>query len=188
LFALIKQHSGILLGWRTLLPGILTLTLMATHMVASQFIWPSAKLTMGQLALFWPAFIAVTLFGLAMAALDIIILCYAGAIDRPTLEKYFDQAEYWLHSWTAPVVRFLSLGFIHPRRIVSTEVRNALEKGSGMLNRTLWWVAVQTGLRIACGLSLWISYGLEHRLFPETVPGTGQAGLHIAFALFFPIK
>ena len=58
LLALIKKHSTVLLSWGTMLPGVLTLTLMAVHTVASQFIWPSARLTLGQLALFWPGLIA----------------------------------------------------------------------------------------------------------------------------------
>ena len=169
LLALIKKHSTVLLSWRTMLPGVLTLTLMAVHTVASQFIWPSARLTLGQLALFWPGLMAVSLCGLAMTVLDVFLLSRSGEIDRQIMEKYFDQAEFWLKSWTAPVVRALSLGFIHPRRIVNTEVRNALAKGTGMLNTALWWVVLQTCLRNACGLALWLSYGMQQWLLPRTL-------------------
>jgi len=77
------------------------------------------------------------------------------------LEKYFDQAEFWLRSWTAPVVRFFTLGRINPRQMVAVEVRTALVNSSRMLNSTLWWVVIQAGLRVAFGLSLWGSYALE---------------------------
>jgi hypothetical protein len=188
LFHLVKQHSVILLTWRTMLPGLLTFVLLAIHTMATQFIWPTAHLTLAQLASLWPALVVVVLFGLVMAAVDVYLLCTSSTIDRPLLEKYFDQAEYWLRSWTAPVVHFLSLGFVNPRRIVNREVRNALEQSSGMLNTTLWWVTVQTGLRIACGLSLWISYGLARSLFPETFVELPGASLRIAFPFLIPIK
>jgi hypothetical protein len=188
LFRLVTQHSAILLNWRTILPGLLTFLLFAIHTIASQFIWPMANLTLDQLALFWPALIVVLLCGLAMVAVDVYLLATSSTIDRATLEKYFDQAEYWLRSWTAPVVRLLSFGYVNPRRIVGTEVRLALEKSTGMLNTTLWWVALQTGLRVACGLSLWISYALEHWLFPQTIAARGVARLLIAFVLLPPVR
>lgn len=188
LFKLIKEHSVVLLTWRTLLPGVLTFALFAIHLVASQFLWPRAKLTLSQLALLWPALLIVALFGLAMVGIDVFLLCITSKIDRPVLEKYFDQAEYWLRSWTAPVVQFLSLGYISPRRMVSAEVRKALTKATGMVNATLWWVALQTALRIAFGLSLWISFGLERWYFPNSAVDTAGTGLCIAFALFVPLK
>src|SRR5262249_38293123 len=81
-------------------------------------------------------------------------------INQAEMEKYFDQAEFWLRSWTAPVVRVFTLGRIHPRRMVAIEVRIALVNSSRLLNSTLWWVVIQAGLRIAFGLSLWGSYAL----------------------------
>ena len=36
-----------------------------------------------------------------------------------------------------------------------------LEGASTLLNSTLWWVTVQTILRIACGLSLWGGYAIQ---------------------------
>src|SRR5262249_16402118 len=71
------------------------------------------------------------------------------------------QAEYWLRGWKAPVVHFVTLGYINPRQMVIKEVRVALEDVSRLLNTTLWWVTVQTTLRIACGLALWGSYALH---------------------------
>jgi hypothetical protein len=98
--------------------------------------------------------------GLAMVGFDVFTLFQVGEIDQASMEKYFDQAEYWLRSWTAPVVRVLSLGYINPRRLVGAEVRKALEQASQMLNVTMWWTSAQTGLRILYGLSLWLTYAL----------------------------
>jgi len=59
---------------------------------------------------------------------------------------------------TAPVVRAFTLGYVNPRQMVAVEVRNALTDASGLLHSTLWWMAWQAGLRIACGASLWLAY------------------------------
>ena len=77
------------------------------------------------------------------------------------MESYFDQAEFWLRSWTAPVVHVFTLGRINPRKLVAVEVRTYLVNASRMLNSTLWWVVVQAGLRVIFGLSLWIAYALQ---------------------------
>jgi hypothetical protein len=161
LYDLVKQHRGIFLTWGTVLPLLLTLGLLLIHTVATQFIWPHANLTLDDLLRMTPALLVVSVTVAAMVAFDVWSLCRASTIDRAALEKNFDQAEYWLKSWTAPVVRVLSLGYINPRRIVTTEVRKALEMASGMLNSTLWWISLQTGLRISCGLSLWGSWALS---------------------------
>ncbi len=106
----------------------------------------------------WPV---VFFFGVAMTAFDIWGVVEVTAINQQETEKYFDQAEFWLRSWTAPVVRFFTLGRINPRQMVAVEVRAALLSSSQVLHSTLWWVVIQAGLRIAFGLSLWVSYALE---------------------------
>jgi hypothetical protein len=42
--------------------------------------------------------------------------------------------------------------------MVNVEVRNALIEVSRSVNVTMWWLAVQTGLRIGYGLSLWLTF------------------------------
>lgn len=158
---LVTQHHSVFLTWGTVLPLILTLVLLLIHSVASRWLWPEADLTLGQVCTLWPAAIVVGICGLAMVAFDVYSLFQVSEIDRAGLEKYFDQAEYWLRSWTAPVVRVLSLGYINPRRIVGVEVRKALEQASQALNVTLWWTSIQTGLRILYGLALWLTYALS---------------------------
>ena len=81
---------------------------------------------------------------------------------RRDANKHFDQAEYWLRSWAAPMVRFFTLGHINPRKMVAEEVRKALLAASAMINSSLWWWIRQVGLRFAFGLSLWLTWALTH--------------------------
>jgi hypothetical protein len=153
------------LTWSTILPALLALLLSLVQMLASRLVWPDAGrpphgLTVWNLAEHWPAMLAVVPLGLGMLAIDLYGVLRVGAIDRALMEKYFDQAEYWLKSRTAHVVRVFTLGFVNPRRMVAVEVRKALLAASRLINTTLWWVIVQVGLRIAFGLSLWLTWAL----------------------------
>jgi hypothetical protein len=162
LLGLVKRHVHIFLTWGTVLPLVLLLVLFVLNYLASKWLWPRADdFTMAELLPLYPLWPVVLLFGMAMTAFDTWGLVSVTAIDRTEMEKYFDQAEYWLRSWTAPVVHFFTLGRINPRHMVAVEVRSALVSSSRMLNSTLWWVVIQAGLRVAFGLSLWLSYALE---------------------------
>ncbi len=163
LFRLIRTHQGIFLSWETILPFVLSLSLILINWLASSLIWPSAEqtLTGRALAEMWLALpVVLSLAGL-MVAIDFVTVFQVVEIDRKLLEGYFDQAEFWLRSWTAPVVRVFSLGFINPRKIVHAEVRKALVDVSKLLNSALWWVSMQAGVRFLCGLSLYVTYLLE---------------------------
>ncbi len=157
LFDLIRQHRTILLTWQFALPTVLAFTLMAVQLLATAF-WHQAPLTVGRVVsdpLAWPLLVV---FGLAMLAVDSYCTFVAGEVDRPGTEKYFDEAEHWLKSWKAPVVHFFTLGRISPRRMVATEVQKALLEASKMINSSMWWLTVQVALRIAFGLTLWLTY------------------------------
>ena len=105
----------------------------------------------------WPV---LALFGLAMLAVDVYCTAVAGEVNRKETEKYFDDAEYWLRSWKAPVVHFFTLGRINPRQMVAAEVQKALLEASASINSSMWWVTAQVGLRIAFGLTLWVTYAV----------------------------
>ncbi len=160
LLYLVKQHGNIFLTWGNVAPAVLALALFAAHTLASRLVWPQAHLTVLDFAGLWPAVPLVGLAGLAMVGVDGYGTAQVGEIDRESLEKYFDQAEYWLKSWTAPVVRIFTLGYINPRQMVAVEVRAALLSVSVMLNQALWWVSLQTGLRLAFGLALWLTWAV----------------------------
>jgi hypothetical protein len=144
------------------LPLVLVLAVFLVNTLASWLLWPQAtEYTLADLLTIWPAVPLVLLCGAAMFAFDIYSVWNRGRIDRVELEKYFDQAEYWLKSWTAPVVRVFTLGYINPRKMVAQEVRSALVNASQLLNYSLWWIVVQTGLHITFGLALWLSFALQ---------------------------
>jgi hypothetical protein len=161
LLKLVREHHGIFFTWATLLPAILALGLYLLHTLACRLIWPHAELTVRALFELPPAVPVVVLLGIAMLALDVYATFRVGQVDRSLLERSFDQAEYWLRSWAAPVVHVFTLGYINPRRMVAVEVRKALLDASRLLNTTLWWVSGQVGLRIAFGLSVWLTYAFS---------------------------
>jgi hypothetical protein len=161
LFELVKKHRTIFLTRATLLPAVLALLLMGAQILASRFIWPDARLTAGHLVETWPAIPVVALLGAAMIGFDVYATWSVAEVNRTEIEGYLDQAEYWLRSWKAPVVSFFTLGFVNPRRMVAREVEKALRDASHAVNETLWWLAIQAGLRIAFGVSLWLTYAFS---------------------------
>ena len=161
LFQLMTRHRHVFLTWSTILPAALAFAVFALNLLASRLAWPSVNLTAAGLFEHLAALPAVAALGLAMLAVDGYATFRVGEVDRELMQRYFDQAEYWLRSWTAPVVRVFTLGYVNPRQMVATEVRNALLEASQLINSTLWWVTVQTGLRVAFGLSLWLTYALS---------------------------
>lgn len=165
LLELVKQYRTIFWTWSTVMPAIMALILWAVQMIASRLVFPDAgsqedRLTLAKLCEHWLALAIDVPLGLSMLAFDIYTLCVVGQIDRVQLEGYFDQAEYWLSSKTAHVVRVVTFGRINPRRMVAEEVEKALVMVSGMLNYSLWWTNLQIGLRFAFALALWLTWAM----------------------------
>src|SRR5262245_9025273 len=158
LLELIRGHRTLFLTWSTLVPSALALLIWLVHTLASRLIWHTATLTARDLFTHWLGLVVVLPFAAAMLAVDFYFLIVVGQIDRATTEKYFDQAEYWLRSPVAPVVRVMTFGYINPRAMVHEEVRKALVGASSLINRSLYWTCVQMGLRVAVGLSLWTAW------------------------------
>jgi hypothetical protein len=165
LLKLISEHRTLFVTWATVLPLLLTLLLSLVQIIVSRSVFPEAGdeqhgLTVENLLAHWPALFAVAPLGLVMLAVDIYGLVDIGEVNRNELEKYFDQAEYWLRSTTAHVVHVFTLGYINPRRMVAEEVQKSLVEASKQLNTSLWWLTVTLGLRMAFGLSLWLTWAL----------------------------
>jgi len=158
LLRLVKEHISVFLTWTTVLPCVLALVLSVAHMLACRLVWPQATLTLGQLAGMWQVMPGMVLLATGMLVVDFYATFTVGEFDRKLMENYFDQAEYWLRSWTAPMVRAFTLGYINPRKMVAVEVRNALIHASRLINSTMWWVSAQVSLRVAFGLALWLTY------------------------------
>jgi hypothetical protein len=158
---LVLAHRHIFLTWQNLRPLVVVLVLLLVNTLALQLVWPQARtFKVADLIDIWPVLPVVLCCTAAMIAFDLSGALRVGQVDLVETEKYFDQAEFWLSGWKAPVVRIFTLGYVNPRQMVAAEVRTALEGASALLNSTLRWVIVQTTLRIACGLSLWGSYAL----------------------------
>jgi hypothetical protein len=158
LLKLVRQHHAIFMTWSTVLPALLALVLSIAHMLAYRLVWPHAQLTIGDITSLHFAALPAILSGVAMLGVDLYATFRVGVIDRELMERYFDQAEYWLRSWVAPVVHVFTLGYINPRKIVTAEVRKALIEASKLLNTTLWWMSLQVGLRVLFGLTLWLTW------------------------------
>ena len=109
---------------------------------------------------YWGYLFLIVPTALAMIAVDVYSVLLSMPLDRAAIEKSFDQAEYWLRSRTAHVVRWFTLGFINPRERIATDVQKALNDASGYLNLALWGLSVQVGLRVLCGLSIWLTWAL----------------------------
>jgi hypothetical protein len=159
LFEVVKQHRGIFLSRGTIFPLAVSLGLLLAQLLTRRLLWPEAdSFTAADLPDAWPAIPVLMLSGLAMVAFDGWATWTVGEIDRGEMEKYFDQAEFWLRSPAARIVRFVTFGFVNPHKIVAVEVQAALVSASKLLKANLWWVSAQAGLRIAFGLSLWATY------------------------------
>ena len=158
LFQLVKQHRNILITWQTVLPLVLSGGLLLAHTLTSEFVWPQATLSVGRLLQLWPGLLIVAPAVVFMIGLDGYVYTHLSPFNRGLLEKYFDQAEYWLKPWTAPVVRIFTLGYVNPRQMVAKEVRTALENAAKMMSTALYWVSLQTGARLVFGLALWGTY------------------------------
>lgn len=165
LLKLVHEHRMVFLTWATVMPAVVALLLSVVQLVASRGVWPEAGagpdgLTVGRLLALWPALFAVVPLGLGVLGMDVYSLVVVRQLDTTLLEKYFDQAEYWLRGRAAHVVRVVTFGYVNPRRMVADEVRKALVAASNLLNFTLWWVTIQYGLRFSFGLSLWLTWAL----------------------------
>jgi hypothetical protein len=141
----------------------LALALSIVQILASRLVWPQAGvpphgLTLERLWAHWPALLIAACLAAAMLSLDVYFLIVVAKLDEAEMAKYFDQAEYWLRSGTAHVVRVFTFGYVNPRHMVATEVRKALHVLNLLLHSTFWWVILQVGLRLAFGLSLWLTW------------------------------
>jgi hypothetical protein len=157
------------LTWGTVMPAILALGLMVAQLFASRFLFPEAGeppdgLTVERLLHLWIALPIVVPIGVTMVVFDIVTLVLVGTIDREWIATQFDQAEYWLGSRTAQVVKVFTLGYVNPRKMVTEEVRKALVEVGGMINTNLWWLNIQVGLRFAFGLALWVTWAVGHSM------------------------
>jgi hypothetical protein len=118
LIELIRQHYSIFMTWGTIRPVLAAGVLLLANFIASRFIWPTATLTLGDLLTEWYYMPVVVITGLAMLTMDCYSLIVVNTLNRDELEKHLDYAEHWLTTWKAPIIRFVTLGYVDPRRMV----------------------------------------------------------------------
>jgi hypothetical protein len=119
---------------------------------------PPEGLTIAKLLEHWTALPIVLPLAIGMFGVDIYFLIYVAKFDPAELEKHFDQAEYWLKSPTAVLVKSVTFGYVDPRGMVNVEVRKALVMAGDLLNTSLWYWNLQIALRFLFGLSLWLTW------------------------------
>jgi hypothetical protein len=160
---LAATHRGIFLRWPTVLPVAATLALALGNAWATRFVWSHARVTPGNLWAHPVGLAAVAVAGALMAVLDFRIAFLFGRFDGVAVEAVLDRAEHWLGSWTAPAVRALTAGLIHPRRIVGEQVRLALVDASVVVNGQLWALSLGIAAQLAFGLALWATWAAALR-------------------------
>ena len=146
--------------WAMVRPVVVLLALTLVQVLASMLFFHYAGLTFAHLPDAGIGGPLLGILGLGMLLFDLFGAWRVGVVDREAVEKSLDQAEYWLASWTAPVVNFFTLGRINPRRLVSEEVRKALVSASKAATGAFHWLSLQTAVRFAFGLTLWITSAL----------------------------
>ncbi|AWM37186.1 hypothetical protein GobsT_48770 [Gemmata obscuriglobus] len=160
LIARLSEHSSLILNWSFFRPALLALVLTLVQLLFSRLIFPLAVLTGPQLQREWWWVPVVLVPLLPMLAVDIYFVVRVSKFDHDETVKYLDQAETWL-GWKGPLVRAVTLGFVDPYKMVDEEVKKSLEGYRTTLNASLWWVAVQIGLRLLFGLTLWIVWAIH---------------------------
>jgi hypothetical protein len=154
------EHKSRLLNWAFFRPAILALLLTVVQLIASRLIWPHAVITGPELRREWWWIPVILVPLIPMLAVDLYFVIRVGKFDHDETVKYFDQAESWL-GWKGPVVRWLTLGIVNPRRIVDEEVKKSLAEAHATLSSSLWWVTVQIGFRLLFGLTLWTVWAIH---------------------------
>jgi hypothetical protein len=163
LVQLVSQHRTIFLTWPTLAPIGMTFVLMAINTLAYNFIWTEARVTLPDLGAHRAALVPFLVFGGVMVFLDLTGLFARWDFDRSQIEKDLDQAEYWLRSWVSPALRVLTLGYVDPKAMVDVEVRKALLAVNTDLNKMFWRWALLIAMRLAFGLTLWLTWAIVVR-------------------------
>jgi hypothetical protein len=154
LMSRLGEHRSIILNWAFFRPALLALLLMLMQLIASRLVWPKAVLTGPQLQEEWWLILIILVPLVPMLAVDLYFIIRVGKFDHDETVRYLDQAERWL-GWKGPLVRTLTFGMVNPQKIVDTEVQKSLTEARSTLATSLWWVIVQTSLRLAFGLTLW---------------------------------
>ena len=151
----LSEHKSVILNWSFFRPAVIALFLMIVQLIASRLLWPQAVLTGEDLRKDWWLIGIILVPMIPMLLVDLYFIFRVGRFDHGETVKYFDQAESWL-GWKGPLVRALTLGHRESRaRWSMTRSSKSLTEMQSTLTASLWWVILQTVLRLAFGLTLW---------------------------------
>jgi hypothetical protein len=154
------EHKSMILNWSFFRPAIVAVILTIVQMIASRLIWPQASISWPELQKEWWRVVILLVPLIPMLAVDMYFILRVGKFDHNETVKYLDQAENWL-GWKGPFVRVLTLGIVNPRKMVNAEVQKSLIEMQSTVRSSLWWVVVQTGLRLVFGLTLWTLWATQ---------------------------
>ena len=154
------EHKSLLLNVSFFRPAVLALVLTAVQLICSRLIWPHAVVTAPDLVADGWRLGIVLIALVTMLAVDLFFILRIGRFDHAETVRFLDQAEAWL-GWKSPLVHLLTLGYVNPRRMVDDEVKKNLAEIGTTVRSSLWWVAVQVGLRVLFGLTLWTMWVRE---------------------------
>jgi hypothetical protein len=152
----IGAHRHVLMTRQTVIPVALALLLMAVQFVMSRLIWPEATVSLRDETSSWWRFVLIVATFVPMLAVDIYFLVRIGQIDRTEAIKQLNRAEHWLTSWQGTAVKWATLGYVDPKKMVHDQLRDGLTWFGGLVAWSMWWVVVQVTLRVAFGLTVWL--------------------------------
>jgi hypothetical protein len=155
----IKKHSSIFLRWTTLLPVAITLGILLMHTVCYRLIWSEAVVTPQGLRQDLVVAVFLIPVSLWMICLDLTTLFRASQLDFSEIEKNLSKGEFALTSRALSALRFASLGFFNPRKLVETRVADSLHGVRLALLAQLRRWSFHTAVRITFGFLLWFGYG-----------------------------
>ena len=149
-------NRELLMTRQILVPVILAIGLMGIQFILSRLIWPQATMTIREASKdWWRVALLIGTF-VPMFAVDLYFLIRVGQIDRNEAMKQLHRAEHWLTSWQGSAIRWVTMGYVNPRKMVDDQLRDGLSWFGLLIAWSMWWVTVQVTLRVAFGLTVWL--------------------------------
>lgn len=168
----VGQQVRLLFTRSVVVPFAVVVAMTVVQYVCSYLIWPHAVVPLGDVGGTWWKLLPVAATALPMLGVDVYFLVKVGTFDRRSTEEYLDYAERWL-GWRGRVVRAATVGVVNPTKIVDAEVRKSLEYIGETARWAMWWTSVQSVLRVAFGLLVWLLWATHS---PPAVPPPGPGG------------
>jgi hypothetical protein len=161
---IVKQlgaNRDLLITRQILFPILMAVGLMAIQFVLSRLIWPTANITFRDESTSWWRVTLLILFFVPMLTVDVYFLVQVGRIDRTEAIKQLNRAEYWLTNWKGTAIKWATIGYVDPKKMVDNQLREGLTWFGSLVAWSMWWVVVQVALRVAFGLTVWLLWAFS---------------------------